>query len=61
MGFQDVAFLPSGASFLPHFTTIVVEVKAVGTPHVLKLWLRVSKGMLPEEYIHSDKAYISVS
>ena len=44
MGFQDIAFLPSRASF-PHFLNIVVEVKASG--HVFKLCLGVSKGMLP--------------
>ena len=36
-GFQDAAFLPS--TFLPHFLRIVVEVKASGPPHVLRLWL----------------------
>ena len=33
--------------FTPHFLEIVVEVKALGLPHVLELWLGVSKGMLP--------------
>ena len=49
MGFQDVEFLPFRASFPPHFIKIVVEVKASGPSHVLKLWLGVSKGMLPVE------------
>ena len=39
MGFQDVAFLPSRACFPPHFLKIVVEVKALGPLHVIKLWL----------------------
>ena len=34
MSFQDVVFLPSRASFPPHFLRIVVDVKALGPPHV---------------------------
>ena len=34
MGLHDVAFLPSQASFPPHFVKIVVEVKAPGPPDV---------------------------
>ena len=34
MGFQDVYFLPSGANFPPSFLRIVVEVKALGPPHL---------------------------
>ena len=37
-------FLPFRASY---YTTSVVEAKTSGLPHVLKLWLGVSKGMLP--------------
>ena len=37
MRFQDVALLPSRASCPPHFLKIVVEVKASGPPHVLRL------------------------
>ena len=51
MGFQDVVFLPSCASFPPHFLRIVVGVKALGPPHVLRLLLGVSKGMLPVKYL----------
>ena len=43
MCFHHVAFLSSRASFSPHFLKIVVEVKAFGPPHVLTLWLAVSK------------------
>ena len=43
MSFQDVAFLRSSARVSLHFLNIVVEVKASGPPHVLKLWLEVSK------------------
>ena len=39
MGFQDVAFLLSRASFAPHFFNNVVEMKASGPPHVLILWV----------------------
>ena len=47
MGLQDEAFLPPSAIFSPHFLKIVVEVKASGPPHVIKLWLGVSMEMLP--------------
>ena len=61
MGFQDAAFLPPELGFSPHYLKIVVEVKASGPPHVLRMWLAVSKGMLPVEYIHSSKAsFLSV-
>ena len=49
MSFQDVVFLPSLPPELvltPHFLKIVIEVKASEPPHVLKLWLGVSKRML---------------
>ena len=35
VGFQDVAFQPSGTIFIPHFFEIVVEVKASKLPHIL--------------------------
>ena len=44
-GSQDVAPLPSRASFPPHFLEIVVKVKASEPPHVVRLWLGVSKVM----------------
>ena len=46
MGLQDVAFCPTVLVFPPHFIKIMVEVKASGPPHLLKLWLGISKGML---------------
>ena len=49
MGFLDVAFL-SWDSFAPHFSKIVVEVKASGPLNVEKVWLGVSMGMLPVMY-----------
>ena len=42
--------------FTTHFLQIVVEVKASGPPHILKLWLEVKKGMLPVKYFCSNKA-----
>ena len=57
MGFYDVAFLPSQDSFPLYFLKIVVEMKAFGPPHVLKLCLVLSKGMLPVKYFHSNKAF----
>ena len=44
IGFQDVAFLPPVLAFLQPFFKIVVEVKAKGPPHILKL-VGVSKGI----------------
>ena len=61
MSFQDAAFLPSRASFPPHFLKIVVGVNVLGPPHVLILWLWVSKGMLPVSFFHSNKASFCVS
>ena len=61
MCFQNVAFLPSQASFSTTFLKIVVEVKASGPPIVLKLWLGVGKGMLPVKYFRSNKASFCVS
>ena len=61
MGFQDVMLLPSRASFQPHFLKRVAEVKAYGPPHVLKLRLGVSKGMLPVEYfLLQQSLFVSV-
>ena len=56
MGVLEVAFLPSRASFTPHFLEILMDVKASGLPHVLKLWLGVSKGMLPAKYFCFNKS-----
>ena len=53
MGFLDVAFLPSPPSLPPHFLATVVEVK--GQPQALKLWMWVSKGILPVEYFCSNE------
>ena len=60
MDFQDIALLPSRACFSPHYLKIAVEMKASGPPHVLKMWLVVSKGILSVEYFHSNKAFVSV-
>ena len=51
MGFQDVAFLPSTASFPPQFLKIVIEFKA-SRPNVVKLLLEQSKGNIPVKYFH---------
>ena len=37
MGFQDVALLPSRATFYTTYSKIVVVVKASGLSHVLRL------------------------
>ena len=41
VSFQDVAFLQTKLAFPPHFLITVVEVKALGPPHILGLWLVV--------------------
>ena len=55
MGLQDVAFPTSRASFFTTFQKIVVEVKALGQSHVIKLWSGVSNGLLPVKYFCSTK------
>ena len=42
---------------MPHFSKIVVKVKASGTPYFLKLWLEVRKGMLPVEYFSPNNTF----
>ena len=61
MGFQHAAFLPSRASFSTTSPKCVVEVTASGPPHVLRLWLRVNKDMLPVTCLHSTWASFCVS
>ena len=56
LDFHNMTILPSGASFPPHILKIVAKGKVSGTPHVLKLWLGVSKGMLPVKYICPNKS-----
>ena len=41
--FVDVAFLHYGASFPPHFLNVVVEVKALGPSHTIKLLLGLAR------------------
>ena len=55
MGLHDIALLPSRAYFSTTFHRIVVEVYASSPPHLLKLWLGVSKGMLLVKYVCSTK------
>ena len=45
--------------FPPHFIKIVVEVKASGPRHILKLWLGASKGMLHVKYFCSMKPFFA--
>ena len=56
MGFQDVAFQPSRASFSTTFVKNCVRGESLRPPHVVKLWLEVIKGMLPLRYLGYDKA-----
>ena len=58
MGFLDVAFLSSQASFSTSIL-IIVEVKASWTPHISRLWLGVDNGMLPVKYFCSNKAFFA--
>ena len=61
MGFLNVPFLPSRTSLCASFLNTVVVVNALGPPHVLKLWLGVSKGMLSVKYFRSNKSHFCVS
>ena len=61
LDFQDVEFLPSQGSFAPYFLEIVVEVKASGLHHDLKLLLVVNNGIVYVKYFHSHKASFCVS
>ena len=61
MRFQDVAFLPTEIVFTSHFLNVEVVAKTSGPPHVLGLWLGVSKGMLPVKYFYSNRASFCVS
>ena len=62
MCLQDVAFQPYRATFSTRFhKKIVGDMKASGTPHVIKLWLGVNKGMLSMKYLHLKKSSFSVS
>ena len=54
MGFQDAVFLPSPATFKPHFVKIVAEFKTSWLPHALRLRLGVSNGALPVKYFSSN-------
>ena len=56
MGFQDVMFLPSRASFLSHFLMIVVEIKPSGR----RLWLEINKGILTIRHLCIDNSYFCV-
>ena len=46
MSFHDVAFMPSRATFSTIYLKNCGGDESQGLPHVSKLWLGVSKGML---------------
>ena len=52
---------PPELVFTPHFLKIVVEVKTSGRPHVMKVSLGVSKGMLHVKYFCSNKSFFNLS
>ena len=43
--------------FTPHFLNIATEVKASGPLHILRLWLKESKGMLPVNHLRTQKSF----
>ena len=47
MDFKDVGFLPFHTSFTPHFSKIVIEVKASKPPELLRVWLRGKQRYAP--------------
>ena len=52
---------PAELVFSPYFTNVMVKVKALGPPHVIKLWLGVNEDMLPIKYACSKKASLCFS
>ena len=61
LGFQDVAFLPYRASFYTTFIKHCGRGEGLWTTTCLKLWLGVSKGMLPVRYFRFNEASFCVS
>ena len=57
MGSQDVAFLHSRSGFFTTFRKNCGRGENLQTAHVIKLWLRVSKGMLSIKYFCSNIAF----
>ena len=60
MCFQDVAFLPSGASFSTTFLENCGTGDSLGTITCLKAVVGVSKGRLPVRYFHFNNASLCV-
>ena len=60
---HDLAFLPSRASFTPHFLAMVVEVNVCIPPHILELVgiVEVSKAYLPVKLLFSTQSFLSKS
>ena len=52
----SISTLPSW--FFTTLLKIVVEVAALGPPHVSRLFFGVSKGMLPVEYFRRNKSFL---
>ena len=57
MGFQDIAFLPTRASFSTTFLKNCGRGESLGTTTCPKTVVGVSKGMLPVKYFCSNKAF----
>ena len=60
MNFQDVALLPSRASFPPHFLNNCGRCEGLRTTTCLSTVVGVSKCMLPVEYYRSTKPLFRV-
>ena len=61
VGYQDVTLQPFRAISIPHLIKTAVEVKAVELPHVVYMWLRLSKLVRPLKYLSSSKASFCIS
>ena len=48
---KDAEFMPSQAGFTPHFLYIVVEVRAIGFPHVSKTVVYSKEGNIPSKNV----------
>ena len=55
MGFQDVVFLSSRASFSTTFLKNCGRGESLGTTTYLKAFVGLSKGILPVKYFRSNK------
>ena len=57
---NDVAFLPSNSTFSTTFLMNCGRGECLGPPHILTVWLWVSKGVLPVKYFCPQTYFVPV-